>query len=66
MFHRSALKAAKVSEVSSLMEQLTFQPRAPAFTKMLQDCGTNIAKALEVWMAMKRMPGIKPNRISYG
>ena len=63
--HRSALQAAKASEVAGLLGRLAFQPRAPAFTKMLQQCGTDVAKAFELWLAMHRTPGVKANTISY-
>ena len=62
---RPALKDAKASEVRWIMQHLAFRPKEAAFTTMFKACGSDVAKAFELWKAMKARPDVKPNNISY-
>lgn len=48
-------------EVQKVIRESTFQPRAAAFTSLIQQCARVRAwqKALEVFQALQEMPGLK-------
>ena len=55
------LATAGTGEVRRAIRESTFQPRAAAFTSLIQQCARTKAwqKALEVFDAMKETPGVK-------
>lgn len=55
------LAAPRTGEVRRAIRESTFQPRAAAFTSLIQQCARTKAweKALEVFEAMKETPGVK-------
>ena len=53
--------AVGTGEVQKVIRESTFQPRAAAFTSLIQQCARVRAwqKALEVFQALQEMPGLK-------
>ena len=53
--------SAGTGEVRRVITQSTFQPRAAAFTSLIQQCARskNWQKALEVFETMKEYPAVK-------
>ncbi|CAL8462083.1 g1614 [Coccomyxa elongata] len=58
---------AGTGEVRRAITTATFQPRAAAFTSLIQQCARakNWQKALEVFETMKEYPAVKANYITY-
>lgn len=56
-----SLATAGTGEVRRAIRESTFQPRAAAFTSLIQQCARTKAwqKALEVFEAMQETPGVK-------
>eukprot|EP00210_Caulerpa_lentillifera_P005085 g4857.t1 len=54
-------------EVLAAIESCTFKPREQAFTALIDLCGRmrDYEKAQEVFDAMKRIRGVRPNKYSY-
>lgn len=66
---KRAVAAAKtgVGEVARVVEGCTFKPREQAFTALINMCGQvrDWRKAVEVFEAMKRVRGVRPNTYTY-
>lgn len=58
---------AGTGAVLAAIENCTFKPREQAFTALIDLCGRmrDYAKAQEVFDAMKRIRGVRPNKFSY-